>query len=209
MSVQAKPSGAHLRRSERIQHHIPLLISGSDQGVPFAADGESVTVNQYGACVRTQYPLKLGMRLRLNIRRSKDHSHKTCRAHVVCLSVSSRCEYGVELESAPPSFWGIAIPAAEHRPPSPSQGHADTARAMQVVVSGISAICMPFQEHTALLPLTPKTAVIRVRPLVQPGERLRLLVGSAGTPMHARVTGVKRDDKREGWRLRIEFLPDR
>src|SRR5438105_4961111 len=132
MPGQPQPSGgAHLRRSARIQHRIALLISGADQGIPFAADGESVTVNQYGACVRTAYPLKLGMRLRLNIRQSR----QMCRARVVCLSVASHSEFGVELESPAANFWGIVIPPAERRPRSSPEACADTARAMAVVVT--------------------------------------------------------------------------
>lgn len=179
-----------------------MLISGSDRGVPFTADGESVTVNQYGACLRTAYRLKLGMRLRLNLRQTR----QMCRARVVCYSVTSPSEYGVELESPAGSFWGIEIPAAEHTPPSSSDSHEDTARAMAVVVSGISAICMPFREDTIMLPLSANTAVLRVRPLVNLGQRLRLLVGPAATPMKATVTGVRRDRKSEGWKLAIEIL---
>jgi hypothetical protein len=203
MASEAQSAGgAHLRRSARIEHCTPLLISGADNGVPFAADGESVTVNRYGACLRSSYPLKLGMRVRLNLR----HSRRICRARVVCLSLSSASEFGVELESPAANFWGIAIPALEPSLPSSGNVTGDTARAMEVVVSGISAICMPFQEHTTLLPLKANTGVIRVRPLVEPGQRLRLLVGAASTPMQARVTGVKRHKDHNTWLLRVEFV---
>ena len=129
-----------------------------------------------------------------------------CRARVVCLSVTSASEYGVELESPAGSFWGVEIPTVEQRPLPSTNGHEDTARAMSVVVTGISAISMPFREETIMLPLSANTAVLRVRPLVNLGQRLRLLVGPAATPMKATVTGVRRDRKNEGWKLAIEIL---
>jgi len=203
MAGHPQPTGsADQRRSERVPYCAALLISGSDRGVPFVADAETVTVNQYGACVRTAYPLKLGMKVRIRIRNSRLER----RARIVCLSISSTNEFGVELESGA-EFWGVATPAIrieEKQQPAPKK-EEDTARAMKVVVSGISAICMPFKEQSVLLPLTPTTAVMRVGPLVKPGELVRLLIGSSTIAQMARVTGVKKDLKSGSWRLWVEY----
>ncbi|HKD91305.1 MAG TPA: hypothetical protein VKB56_05360 [Terriglobales bacterium] len=203
MAAHSQPAGgAHLRRSERVPHRAALLISGTDRGVPFVSDAETVTVNQYGACVRTAYPLKLGMKVRIRIR---DTRRERC-ARIVCLSILSNAEFGVELESST-DFWGVATPTIrieEKLPRVPNQ-QEDTARAMKVVVSGISAICMPFKEQSVLLPLTATTAVMRLGPLVKPGELVRLLIGSSAVAQVARVTGVKKDRKSGGWRLWVEY----
>lgn len=200
-----RKSGRELRRSARVRHHLPLLISGADRGVPFVADAETIMVNQHGAAVRTAYPLRPGMRVRMNLRTL----HQTGRARVVCLLATS--EFGLELEVVGPeahapadsSFWGISIPPAE---PHPQPAQTDKEHGGQALVSGISAISMPFQEHTTVTPLSSTTAVTMVRPLVQPGERLRLLVGEDSTPIQAKVTGVSRDHVSGRWRLWIEFV---
>jgi hypothetical protein len=198
--------GAHLRRSERVPYCAALLISGSDRGVPFVVDGETITVNQYGACVRTAYPLKRGMKVHVRIRDSRLER----RARIVSLSISATDEFGVELESGS-EFWGVVTPAIqiEEQVPHTLTRGEDTSRAIKVVVSGISAVCMPFKEQSVLLPLTPTTAVLRVRPLVKSGELVRLLIGSSAMAQLARVTGVKKDRKNGHWRMWVEFLPDR
>lgn len=199
MAVRSQTGrGRQHRRSERVPHCVRLLISGADRGIPFVADGETVTVNQYGACVRTNYPLQPGMRVRLK----SDQARVARHGRVVCISVNSASEFGVEMEASASDFWGISIPTLP-RPQRTDTG--DSARAMDVIVSGISAICMPFQEHTMLLPLTATSAVTRVRPLVKPGERLRLLVGPSATPMRATVTSVSKDRVSGRWRLWIEY----
>ena len=202
-----RKAGRELRRSARVPHHLPLLISGADRGVPFVADAETIMVNRHGAAVRTSYPLRPGMRLRMNVR----NLHHTGRARVVCLLATS--EFGLELENpgsqadaeANSSFWGVPIPPAEPHP-LPPQKDKDKERAAEALVSGISAICIPFQEHTTVMPLSSTTAITMVRPLVQPGERLRLLIGDDSTPIQAKVTGVSRDRVSGRWRLWIEFV---
>lgn len=62
-----KPAGpAPLRRSVRVQVRVPVAISGTfPDGSPFRQQGHIVTVSKYGAKLKTDLPLKVGIQVKI------------------------------------------------------------------------------------------------------------------------------------------------
>jgi len=59
-------SGASLRRSARVNVRIPVKLSGMlSDNKPFAEETYVITVSKYGAKLKTQQPLKVGMQVKL------------------------------------------------------------------------------------------------------------------------------------------------
>ena len=70
----AKPSEAPLlRRSARVHIQIPVTISGTlADGKPFTEETQIITVSKFGAKLKTQQPLHLGMRLSVQPKRRRN-----------------------------------------------------------------------------------------------------------------------------------------
>ena len=66
-------SSLPLRRSTRVNIGCPVRISGvlTDQG-PFAEDTQIVTLSKYGAKLKTQIPLRVGMQVKVKPLRGKN-----------------------------------------------------------------------------------------------------------------------------------------
>lgn len=59
-------SGAALRRSARVNVRIPVKLSGTlSDGQAFTEDAYIITVSKYGAKLKTQQPLKVGMQVKV------------------------------------------------------------------------------------------------------------------------------------------------
>jgi len=64
MVKEAKP--VPLRRSSRVNVRIPVWLSGTlPDGKTFTENTFIVTISKYGARVKTQQPLKVGMRVKV------------------------------------------------------------------------------------------------------------------------------------------------
>ncbi len=70
----AKPTkSAPLRRSVRVHARIPVILSGTlDGGSTFSEDTYISTVSKYGAKLKTQQPLKVGMQVKVQHKRGHE-----------------------------------------------------------------------------------------------------------------------------------------
>ena|SRR3990172_6079235 len=58
-----------LRRSARVNGRVPVTISGTlPDNQTFAEETHILTISKYGAKLQSQYPLKIGMQLRVKLR---------------------------------------------------------------------------------------------------------------------------------------------
>ena len=65
------PAPATLRRSSRVQLRIPVTISGTfSDGRPFSEEAHLKDLSKFGARLKTELPLKLGMQLRMRAKQS-------------------------------------------------------------------------------------------------------------------------------------------
>lgn len=71
MGEETEP--ATLRRSSRVNIAIPVRVSGmlADKK-PFTEDTYVVSISKYGAKLKTQQPLKVGMQVRVQPRRRRE-----------------------------------------------------------------------------------------------------------------------------------------
>ncbi len=62
-----------LRRSTRLNLHIPVSISGKlPDGKPFEEETHILTVSKYGAKIKTKFPFKVGMEVKLKPKQRRD-----------------------------------------------------------------------------------------------------------------------------------------
>ena len=67
-----QPGGAALRRSARINVNLPVTISGAlPDGKRFSEDALILTVSKFGAKLKSQQPLKLGMEIKVQPRQRR------------------------------------------------------------------------------------------------------------------------------------------
>ncbi len=68
----ARPTDSPLRRSARVQLRISVNISGTHpDGKAFDEDTLIVSVSKYGARLKTQTPLKVGVQLKVQLKDKK------------------------------------------------------------------------------------------------------------------------------------------
>jgi len=68
-----KPSSSPLRRSARVNIRLPVKISGTlPDHKPFTEETVVLTVSKYGAKIKSQQPLQLGMQLKVQPKGQKD-----------------------------------------------------------------------------------------------------------------------------------------
>lgn len=86
-------------------------------------------------------------------------------------------------------------------------GHlAIPAKGAEVFVRGMSAVHIPFQEKTTLRPVGKGEATIDVRPVVDVGVTLQVILPDSQRALKARTAAVG-DRRHEGrWRMWIKFL---
>jgi hypothetical protein len=216
------------RRSSRVLLSVPIVISGPD----FEVEGETIDVNRHGAKIRTSYRLSLGMEVRVTIA-STGQSRP---ARVVLLEVGEfgieletpENFWGVY---SPPSDWQEKDGLPENCFPktlspddvgvsdeTPAPG-SQTATAMlppieipsegiEVIVSGLNGIHMPFQEQTVLIPVSNDSARIAIKQMVDTGARLRLMITSRNRTVTARVVGITARKHEDKWITWVEFSGD-
>ena len=104
------PTGAELRRSQRVLLAIPVGVAWAGQSGD-RVEEQAVTeiVNAHGALLRMKAPVALGTEVEV----IHGHTKKTSKAVVVYNEQpekGKRAGVGLELEEASQRFWGITIP---------------------------------------------------------------------------------------------------
>lgn len=97
-------------------------------------------------------------------------------------------------------------PAALASPTSGDGPFSIPAKGAEVFVRGMSAVHIPFQEKTVLRPVGAGEATIDVRPVVDVGVTLQVILPGSKRGLKARTAAV--GDRRHGdrWRMWIKFL---
>ena len=68
-----KPGSSPLRRSARVNIRLPVKISGTLPGnKPFTEETFVLTVSKYGAKIKSQQPLQVGMQLKVQPKGRRD-----------------------------------------------------------------------------------------------------------------------------------------
>lgn len=127
-------------------------------------------------------------------------------------------EAGAAEPPASPPLPSLAARAAASASPRPSAPAAPVSRASrggqfaipakgaEVFVRGMSAVHIPFQEKTTLRPVGAGEATIDVRPVVDVGVTLQVILPDSQRAVKARTSAVG-DRRHEGrWRMWIKFL---
>jgi hypothetical protein len=106
----SRQAGTNRRRSTRIEHSVPIILSGRDaKGAPFREETQTVTVNLHGAKLKTSREILVGMQV------SVENPQNGACEKGVCV----RIEENVPGENAhciavqlvrPGNIWGIADP---------------------------------------------------------------------------------------------------
>ncbi|MGH9804648.1 MAG: hypothetical protein ACRD4D_05710 [Candidatus Acidiferrales bacterium] len=104
------PTGAELRRSQRVLMAIPVHVAWSGRSGD-RVEEEAVTeiVNAHGALLRMKAPVALGTEVEV----THGHTKKTSKGVVVYAEEpekGKRVGVGLELEASSHQFWGISIP---------------------------------------------------------------------------------------------------
>jgi hypothetical protein len=61
-----EPASIALRRSARVSAHIPVTVSGTlPDGTPFKDDTYILSISKYGARLKTELPLEVGMQIQV------------------------------------------------------------------------------------------------------------------------------------------------
>ncbi len=119
--------------------------------------------------------------------------------------------YRPQVEPAVGSSTGTPPPTTTSRAPARTLAEAPAGTAPPLPVagatatlSGMSAIRMPFQESGLLVPTGPGVASMLVRPSVDSGTPLRLIV--ADQVFRARITSVSKRREQGKWRVWLSFV---
>lgn len=104
------PTGAELRRSQRVLLAIPVSVAWSGRSGDRVED-EALTevVNAHGALVRMKFSVEVGTEVEV----THGHTKKTTKAVVVYTEdpeKGKRVGVGLELEAPSHQFWGVTIP---------------------------------------------------------------------------------------------------
>jgi hypothetical protein len=71
MAKQSNPST--FRRSARVHVNVPVMLSGKfPGGKPFSEETLIVSISKYGAKVKTDLPLKVGMQLKVQPKKRRE-----------------------------------------------------------------------------------------------------------------------------------------
>jgi len=218
------------RQTRRVLLAVPLVISGKIGGSAVRVLAETVDVSREGAKVRLTTPLEVESQIRV----AALNPYRYTRARVVWARPQSneygiqlltpQNFWGIAF---PPDDWGepplvlsryrphvepaLGSSTAASRAPTRTLAEAPAGTApplpvagATVTLSGMSAIRMPFQESGLLVPTGPGVASMLVRPSVDSGTPLRLIV--ADQVFRARITSVSKRREQGKWRVWLRFV---
>jgi hypothetical protein len=104
-----EPASIALRRSTRVHAHIPVTVSGTlPDGKPFEDDTYILSISKYGARLKTQLPLEVGMQIQVR----PHHRNQAGLFRVVWVGregTPRKGEAGIAYEEVS-EFLGIAFP---------------------------------------------------------------------------------------------------
>ena len=104
-------------RETRRSTRVPLKVLIKAQGIeePLICEGETIVVNLHGALISTAVPLRVGLRIEINV----ILTDKRAAAEVVYVDPEQPLHCGIAL-SKPQNIWGLSFP--------PEDWHDDSAQ---------------------------------------------------------------------------------
>jgi hypothetical protein len=91
------------RRSTRVP--LQILITVLSPSEPLRCDGETITVNRHGAFISSSVPLRIEMKIKIEIVLTDKSAH----AKVVYVDPERPRVCGIALEK-PENIWGVSVP---------------------------------------------------------------------------------------------------
>jgi hypothetical protein len=91
------------RRSTRVRLKVLIEVEGVVD--PLACEGETIVVNRHGALISTAVPLRVGMRIEIQV----ILTHKRAPADVVYVDPDQPRVCGIGLVK-PENIWGLSLP---------------------------------------------------------------------------------------------------
>ena len=101
--MSSKPVARESRRSTRVRLKVVIEARGITE--PLTCDGETFVVNLHGALISTAVPLRVGMRIEIQV----ILTDKRAAAKVVYVDPEQPRHCGIGLEE-PQNIWGVSLP---------------------------------------------------------------------------------------------------
>jgi hypothetical protein len=204
-----------------------LIASAKLNGSLRQFKAETINVNREGAKISTPVELETGVRIRIAVLEPYRFAHAT-----VIWANPEAHQYGIHLEH-PGNFWGICFPPDDWQEPSAISGgrarilggtlaesygsepvtetpHEPVnpgpplpPEGKSVILSGMSAIGLPFQETGNLVPDGNEGPTTLIRPSVTPGVALRVVMDAQ--VFKASIKSVSRHREGGKWRVWLRF----
>ncbi len=107
------PVAHESRRSTRVRLNVRIEVQGLEKAL--ACDGETIVVNRHGALIWTGLPLRVGLRIKIEVYLTG----KRAQADVVHVDPQQSLHCGIAL-AKPENIWGLSLP-----PEDWYEAHAD------------------------------------------------------------------------------------
>ena len=98
-----RPVAHESRRSTRVRLKVRIEVQGL--GEPLASDGETIVVNRHGALIWTSFPLRVGLRIKIEVHLTG----KRAQADVVYADPQQPLHCGIA-QAKPENIWGLSLP---------------------------------------------------------------------------------------------------
>jgi hypothetical protein len=221
------------RGSKRVLLSVTLIASAKLNGSLLQFKAETVDVNREGAKIRTPVQLEVGVRIRLAVLEPYRFVHaKVVWANPGAEQYGVELEHPGNFWGIcfPPDDWqdppardgragaGRRIlggtlaegeeerdrhSAPKHPEEADSRGPSIPAEGKSAILTGMSAIGLPFQESGLLMPDGTEGITMLVRPSVAPGVPLRVVMDSQ--VFKATIKSVSRHREGGKWRVWLRF----
>jgi PilZ domain len=222
---------AFKRRSVRIQLKIQLVLETGDDSI---LDGETVTVSRHGARIRitsSRGHLTVGERLRVRMRRGKEAL--AARVVWIDKRTDPHYGLELEGLAQNGNFWGVSFPSKDEprtsrraagaatgaphaskkpagsssavpSPPAPMPKDDVGNKTINALISGFSAVSVPFAERVEMIFLHSEEAHALLKTVVEPGAELRVTFADKSTTKARVMTVGQREAGRCPVRVRCE-----
>jgi hypothetical protein len=221
------PLPTERRKGKRIEVRVPILLSSltTDHAL-VDVEAEALSASITGLKLRSEQLLRAGMYVRLK----RPGGQETKLARVVwAREEDSQAMAGLALGlhlRDPEDFWGVdfassdqpdpyfwqealqatpATPTAAAVEPAPAPPLEIAAGGAPVLVRGMSAARMPFQDETVLLPAGEQEGKVLIRCVVDDGRLVQVLFLEQGRVLKARTSGISRRRPDGKFRLWLTF----
>ncbi|MGE0404700.1 MAG: PilZ domain-containing protein [Candidatus Korobacteraceae bacterium] len=216
------------RGTKRVLLSVTLIASVKLGGANKQFKAETINVNREGAKIRTDFKLEVGLRIRVAVMDPYRFAYATVR-----WASPTANEYGVELESPgnfwgivfPPDDWqepalplgglggrligGVldsghaGVPGSREQTAAVVPVPTIPAEGKSAILTGMSAVGLPFQEAGRLLPDGKDIVTMLVGPTVMPGVSLRVVMDTQ--VFKANIKAVSRHREAGKWRVWLRF----